>query len=130
MSKKQQAELSSLGAILIQWGVITHEQLQQALNDQITLRGDDLLGRLLIARGACSAEDIQAAVEAQTSLREVGKHKSAMAVADLALARKRRDSLIVRRDRVIRKGDQVAKTITGDDHPAITQAMLAKPTGD
>jgi hypothetical protein len=60
-------------------------------------------------------------------MRAVGKHKCAMAVADLALERRRRQSMIDRRDNIIRQGDRLTKSITGDQHPAITPAMLAKP---
>lgn len=127
MSKEPKEDPTSLGNILLEWGVITKDQLKQALEEQQHLRGDALLGRLLIAAGACGEDEIRTAMSAQISMREVGRHKSAMAVADLALERRRRKSLIVRRNNLIERGEQVRKTITGDGHPAITPAMLAKP---
>jgi hypothetical protein len=119
---------TSLGNVLLELGIITQEQLDHALKEQETLRGDDLLGRLLIASGACTEEEVMMAMSAQESMRAKGKHKCAMAVADLALERRRRQSVIVKRNRLIEKGEQVRKSITGDVHPAVTPAMLAKTT--
>lgn len=121
---------TSLGNILLEWKIITQDQLERALKEQETLRGDDLLGRLLVAMGACTEDEISTAMSAQASMRTSGKHKYAMAVADLALERQRRHSLITRRDRMIEKGREVAKTITGDKYPAITAGMLAKNGND
>jgi hypothetical protein len=127
MSKGPKEDPTSLGNILLEWGVITKDQLDKALEEQQYLRGDDLLGRLLIAAGACGEDEIRTAMSAQLSMRAAGSHKSAMAVADLALERRRRDSLIVRRNHIIEQGEKIRKSITGDGHPAITAAMLAKP---
>ena len=127
MSKGPTEDPTSLGRILLEWEVINQEQLREALKEQETLRGDDLLGRLLVASGACTEEEISTAMSAQSSMRAAGKHKCAMAVADLALERRRRKSMEVRRDNIIRQGEALRKSITGDAHPAITPAMLAKP---
>lgn len=127
MSKTPTEDPTSLGNILLEWEVITEDQLTQALKEQENLRGDDLLGRLLIASGACSEEEVRTAMSAQSSMRAAGKHKCAMAVADLAIERRRRESMIIRRNNIIEKAEQVRKTITGDQHPAIATAMLAKP---
>lgn len=127
MSKGPKEDPTSLGNILLEWEVISAQQLDDALKQQETLRGDDLLGRLLIASGACSEEEVTTAMSAQASMRAAGKHKCAMAVADLALERRRRDSVILRRNNIIEKAEQVRRSITGEDHPAITTAMLAKP---
>lgn len=130
MSRGPKDDPTSLGNILLEWEVITPEQLEHALKEQETLRGDDLLGRLLVASGACSEDEVTTAMSAQASMRSAGKHRTAMAVADLALERRRRDSLIVRRGKLEEKSRQVARSITGETHPAITAAMLAKPSGD
>lgn len=118
---------TSLGNVLLALEIITQEQLDHALQEQETLRGDDLLGRLLIASGACTEDEVTMAVSAQESMRAKGKANCAMAVADLALERRRRKSVIVKRNNLIEKGEQVRKSITGDGHPVITPAMLAKP---
>jgi len=120
-------DTTSLGNILLEWGLITREQLERALKEQETLRGDDLLGKLLVAGGACTHEEIDMAMSAQASLRAGGKAKRAMAVADLALERRRRGSIIQRRDRIVAQGARVEKSITGDGYPAVGTAMLAKP---
>ena len=127
MSKGAKGDPTSLGNILLEWEVITPAQLDQALEEQATLRGDDLLGRLLVASGACTEEEVHTAMSAQESMRAVGKHKCAMAVADLALERRRRKSVIVRRNNLIEQGEKIRRSITGDAHPALTPAMLAKP---
>jgi len=122
---KPKDDQTSLGNILLEWGLITKEQLTKALQEQETLRGDDLLGRLLVAGGACTAEDIDMAMSAQASMRATGKTKRALAVADLALERHRRDSIIQRRDRIIQQAEQVHRSIS-NDYPTISAAMLAK----
>lgn len=127
MSKEAREDPTSLGNILLEWDVITPTQLDDALQQQETLRGDDLLGKLLIASGACTEEEVTTAMSAQASMRAAGKHKCAMAVADLAIERRRRKSVIARRDRIVAQAERVERSITGDQHPAITPAMLAKP---
>jgi hypothetical protein len=127
MPREPKGDPTSLGNILIEWDIIDEEQLNQALQEQETLRGDDLLGRLLVASGACTEEEVNTAMSAQASLRATKKHKCAMAVADLALERRRRDSVILRRKRISDQAEAVRKTITGDNHQALTPAMLAKP---
>jgi hypothetical protein len=127
MSKSPAKNPTSLGSILIEWELITEEQLGRALEEQRILRGDDLLGRLLIASGACTEEEIDAAISAQASMRAAGKCKSAMAVADLALERRRRKSVIDRRDSLIQKGERIKESITGTGQLAVSASMLAKP---
>lgn len=130
MTTKPPAEdPTSLGSLLIEWEVITQEQLNAALEEQKTLRGDDLLGRLLVASGACTEEEIDIAMSAQASMRSKGggKHKQAMACADLALERHRRDSIIIKRRNVIEKAEQVRKSITDQGTP-LPSPMLAKGT--
>lgn len=126
MSKGPKEDSTSLGNILLEWEIITKEELDLALEEQRTLRGDDLLGKLLVANGACNEDEISIAMSAQASMRAKGKHKRAMACADLAMERHRRDSMIVKRNNVIEKAERVRKTITGDAHPALTPQMLAK----
>lgn len=124
--KRQSDDFTSLGRILLEWGVVTPEELNKALAEQETLRGDALLGRLLVAHGACSDDDVRAAMTAQCGLRAAKDH-GAMAVADIALARRRRKSMAARREDLIQKGEEVAKSITGDEYPVVARGMLAKP---
>ena len=129
MTTKPPAEdPTSLGSLLLEWEVITQDELNAALEEQKTLRGDDLLGRLLVASGACTQEEIDIAMSAQASMRAKGKHKRAMACADLALERVRRDSVVIKRQSVIEKADRVRRSITGDQ-PTVGP-MLAKTTSD
>jgi len=129
MTAKPPAEdPTSLGRLLLEWEVITQQQLEAALKEQQTLRGDDLLGKLLVANGACTQEEIDIAMSAQASMRAGGKHKRAMACADLALERHRRDSLIIKRQSVIEKAEQVTESIRNDNTPVVASPMLAKGT--
>lgn len=132
MSQDPKADPTSLGNVLLELSIITEEQLDQALQEQETLRGDDLLGKLLIANGACTEEEISMAMSAQESLRAKDKTKCAMAVADLAIERRRRDSVILRRNNLIEKGEEVRRSISGGDRApsAVSTTMLAKTTGD
>jgi hypothetical protein len=128
MSKGPKEGTTSLGNILLEWQVITEDQLTKALEQQRTLRGDDLLGKLLVANGACTEAEIKTAMDAQTSLRGANKSKQALAVADLAIRRRRRRSIFERRSRLAQQANQLERSITGDAHPAIVPAMLtAKP---
>ena len=117
---------TSIGSILLQMGVVTPDQLVQAVEDQRKLQVDALLGKILVANGFCTAGQLEVAMAAQKSMRTGDEGDRAMAVADLAIARRRRKSIIATRDRIIQKGERVVRTITGEDHPAITPEMLAK----
>jgi hypothetical protein len=125
MSVDPRGDATSLGSILLEWGVITEDQLSEALEQQKSLRGDDLLGKLLVANGVCSEDEVDTAMSAQASMRSVSKTKKAMAVADVALARRRRTSVLARREQLIQKARQVERSITGEGHVAVGP-MLAK----
>jgi len=127
--KETKEDRTSLGNILLDWGLVSRDQLDHAIYEQKTLKGDALLGKLLIANGFCTETDIVEAMVAQASLRAAGKHQAAMAVANFALKRKRRDSIVVQQDRIIKKGEEVMKSIT-DEYPVITGALLVKHTRD
>jgi hypothetical protein len=118
-------EPTSLGSILLRWKIITKDQLSKALEQQETLRGDDLLGKLLVANGACTEDEIKTAVETQRGLRGSSNSKRAMAVADLAIERRSRKSLFDRRPRLEAQARTLERSITGDAHPAISATMLA-----
>lgn len=127
MSKEPKGDHTNLGNILLSWSVITEPDLEKALEQQKTLRGDALLGKLLVANGSCTEDEIKAAMNAQAGMRSVSKSKQAMAVADIAIERRRRASVFNRRTRLEKKAIQLEKSITGDAHPVISAAMLAKP---
>lgn len=128
MSVGPRDDPTSLGNILLEWEIITEDQLDKALKEQEELRGDDLLGKLLIANGFVSEEEIQIAMSAQASMRESKKTKRAMAVADIAIERSRRKSMIMRRCDLLEKAERINKSITRDDYPAVQSPMLAKPS--
>lgn len=117
---------TSIGVILLNMGAVTKEQLEEVIEEQRRLREDALLGRLLIARGYCTQEQFNIAMAAQKSMRNGSKERRAMAVADISLARTRRNSVIQTRQRIIDKGRAAARSITSNDHVAIAPAMLAK----
>jgi hypothetical protein len=117
---------TSIGAILMSMGAVTQEQIEEVIEEQRRLREDALLGRLLVAKGYCSQEQFDIAMAAQKSMRNGNKERRALAVADISLARSRRHSMVATRQRVIEKGQECVKRITGEGHPAITAPMLAK----
>lgn len=131
--KDPQGDPTSLGNLLLEWEIITKEELAYALEEQSTLRGDDLLGRLLVASGACSEDDITMAMSAQASMRDANKHECAMAVADLAIERRRRDSLAVRRNNIIKKAEEVERSLGNVERqqsvtPSAITPILVKPS--
>ena len=131
--KDPQGDPTSLGNLLIDWEIITKDELEYALREQATLRGDDLLGRLLVANGACTEDDINMAMSAQASMRAANKRECAMAVADLAIERRRRDSLVVRRNNIIEKAAEVERSLgNGKRQQSVTPSsitpILVKPS--
>lgn len=120
---------TSIGAILLSMGAITCNQLDETIAEQLRLHEDALLGKLLVAAGYCSNKQLEIAIAAQQTLRNGDKTKKALALADLSIARRRRNSIVLQRGRIIDKGHRftaVAQSITSQDHVAITPHMLAK----
>ena len=117
---------TSLGNILIDWDVITPFQLGEALAEQASLTEEELIGRLLIAAGACTESELEAAVKAQRAMRGADRGKSALACADLAMKRHRRKSLVTRRENLIQQGEEVTKSISGS-HPVLVDHELDNP---
>jgi len=117
---------TSIGAILLSMGAVTQQQIEEVIEEQLRLREDALLGRLLVARGYCTQAQFDVAMDAQNSMRNGDKHRRAMAVADIAIARTRRHSMVATRQRINEKGHAALKCVTRDDYRAITPAMLAK----
>ena len=101
---------TSIGAILLKMGAITEAELKKAVDEQENLSIELLLGKLLVANGVCSLEQVEVAIAAQRDMRSGDEHKGAMAIADIASARKKvvhaeRQQLIARGERVARKAD-------------------------
>lgn len=112
---------TSIGSILVKMGAISEEELQAAVEEQSNLSIEHLLGKLLVANGICSAEQVEVAVAAQRDMRSEDEHKQAVAIADIASARKK--VVHAARQRLIARGEQVAhKAITGT-FPAVAMKM-------
>jgi hypothetical protein len=119
-------DTTSLGAILVSMGVITEEELTAAVEFQWRSSMERLLGNQLVVMEVCSKEQVDEALRAQEKMRS-GKYGHAVAVADIALARKKR--MQEENKRFVETTDRVVKKVTGMDHPAISPPMLAKPVG-
>ena len=113
---------SSIGAILVDMGVISQEQLDDALAELDQLEEDELVGKLLLASGLCAKDQLEVAQSAQMSLRCGKKADQAMAVADLALSRKRRST---RDERIVTTGGKVAVKVSTNEFPVI--GVTTKP---
>ena len=118
---------TSLGLVLVEMGVITEDQLREAVERQENSTLEQLLGAVLVHEGFCKKEDIEAAISAQESMRRGKKVQHAMAVADLAIYRKKTNGA---RDRAIASGARLVRTASGSGFKAVTPELLAKGTGD
>jgi hypothetical protein len=107
---------------------ITPDQLSGAVELQETSTLEHLLGKLLVAEGDCTNEQLEVALAAQEAMRCKSKTKQALAVAEIAKYRKRGNNGAQRR--VIERSASLVKKATGSDHPAITPALLAKTNND
>jgi hypothetical protein len=119
---------TSIGAILAAMGVITEEQLRDAVQEQHNVRMDVMLGKLLLADGIISARHLETALQSQQDLRSGKKHKRAMAQSRIAeqgvgaimsLAAKLRSSV-----------NEAKEKITGTEFPRITADMVAGKKSD
>lgn len=135
MTKKPnpQDDASSIGNILLSMGVISEAQLWDVLVEQQKLREDQLLGKLLVASGIVSVAQLEQAMTMQKAMRSKKPAEAALANADVAIARHRRNSVIAMRERIERKSHAIVREttrrITSQDHPAVGP-MLAKSEGD
>lgn len=119
---------TSLGCILIAMSAVTPDQLSEAVEQQRMSSIELLLGKLLVADGHCTGEQLEIALAAQEAMRSKDKRKQAMAVAEIATHRKRLANGA--RLRIIERSASIVKKATGQDHPAITAEMLAKSSGE
>jgi hypothetical protein len=118
---------TSIGAILLQLGILTPEQLEIALEKQHNSTFEERLGMVLVHIGFCSAEDVDLALSAQRSVRSAKEgdrdRQRAVAAIDLAISRKRSNGA---RSNALQRGVEFIKHQTGDAFQAITPELLAK----
>lgn len=112
---------TSIGAILVKMGAISEEELLAAVEEQSNLSIEHLLGKLLVANGICSAEQVEVAVAAQRDMRSEDEHKQAVAIADIASARKK--VVHAARQRLIARGESVARKASTGTFPAVAMKM-------
>lgn len=119
---------SNLGNILIAMNAITEENLKEVLIKQATMTRrafeNLLLGKLLVDGGYITNEQLFEAIDRQHQLRSKNKFQQSMAMAEHAIKRHRRGSVVVKREAVIKKGEEAVKRITSKEHKAITPDML------
>jgi hypothetical protein len=84
---------------------------------------DAMLGVLLVHTGVLSQQELDTALSAQRSRREHNPAAHAMAVADLALSRRRRQTLLSQRQRIAQKGASIVRSIS-DNYVAITSDLI------
>jgi len=63
-------EVTKLGSLLVQRGILRDDQLQSALDFQRDRRGDIRLGEALVELGICSLDEIERHLDAQIQIRE------------------------------------------------------------
>jgi len=83
MKKLSHSDPTSLGAIISSLGYASDEQLQRTLDEQQSV--DVLMGKLLVADGVLTLEELEEVIEIQKDLRGKDKFKRAMAASAIAL---------------------------------------------
>ena len=109
---------TNLGYILVELGLVTEDQLNKMVDLQLQVRENSKLGRLFIEQGICTEEQIKLALEEQHRIRTSDPRQRALLVAELAMKRKRRKTLVEQRGRVMDKSEQVFRSIS-DEYPQI-----------
>lgn len=117
---------TSLGAVLLELSLVTKEQLDNVIEQQRTMREETMLGVLLVHNGVLTQTELDIALSAQQSMREENKPQQAIAVANLAIGRHRRPTLLERRERIVQKGNFIARSLSGD-YPIVSTELLVKP---
>lgn len=119
---------TSLGAILLAMGVITSEQLNQAIQEQENSSIEIMLGKLLVANDVISGDQLEMALSAQVGLRSKKREYKARAQASIAEASSAH--VIALASSVRAKSEFNRKRTTGEAFPAITDQLLSskKPT--
>lgn len=112
---------TSIGSILVTMGVISKEDLDAAVEEQENLSVEHLLGKLLVANGICSAEQIEIALAAQQGMRSEEEHKQAVAIASIAMARKRMVSKAGKQ--MTARSEEIAGKASSGLYPAVAMKM-------
>ena len=115
---------TSIGSILVSMGVISVGQLHRAVEEKANASQDVLLGRLLVAAGFISNEQLDVALNAQTGLRSKKPVVRAKAQAYIAVTSSA--TVVKMAEHVRRHSDDTRRSKTGDDYAAITDEMLYK----
>jgi hypothetical protein len=123
MRKPPAEDPTSIGAILIAMSAVTPDQLKDAVEQQERATLEHLLGKLLVADGHCTSDQLEIALAAQEAMRSKNKSKQAIAVAEIARYRKKGTNGA--RQRLIERSASIVKKATGQAHQAITPEMMA-----
>ena len=123
-------EASTLGAILIALGHVSRDMLEESITEQKLLSRDEMLGRMLVSRGALDPGHLQAALVLQRKLRSRKAHIRALAQAQLAEMTSARTVLLAQELR--QETAKVRRESSGFGYPAIgtnAAALLLKAGG-
>lgn len=112
---------TSIGAILVKMGVITEDELSLAVEEQENSSIEHLLGKLLVANGLCSMEQIEVALAAQQGMRSEEEHRQAVAIASIAMVRKK--SVRKAGQAMISRGEEIANKTSSGIYPAVAMKM-------
>jgi sulfate adenylyltransferase subunit 1 (EFTu-like GTPase family) len=80
---------TSIGSVLVHMGAISESQLWEALSYQLSSDVAQAIGDILVEQNACTKDQVSMAVLAQKGLRSGKQIATAVAVADVAQARKK-----------------------------------------
>ncbi len=112
---------TSIGAILVKMGVVTEDELALAIEEQANASIEHLLGKLLVANGVCSMEQVEIALAAQQGMRSDEEHKQAVAIASIAMTRKQMVRVAGRK--MISRGEEIAEKSGSGLYPAVAMKM-------
>ena len=118
---------SSIGNLLLDFGIVTPEQLAEAIEYKERSTLEQLLGAVLVHQGYCTREDIDLAMETQKKLRskKQPKYNTSLISLDAVIRRRTNNSA---RLAVVEKAERFNRA-TGEGFTAITEGMLAKSGG-
>jgi hypothetical protein len=79
--RRRKRDRQTVGAILVEHGIITREELLAAVEKKMRSSGEQLLGEVLIAQGALTRNQLERALEEQRRLRGSSQEYAARAQA-------------------------------------------------
>jgi hypothetical protein len=122
---------TSIGAILIAMSAVTPQQLEQALEEKDRASIDVLVGKIMVANGFCTIEQLEVALSAQSGLRS--KKSSDRAIAAVDLAHRSHDAVVSMASRLRKTSAGAVRRVSGVGHQAVAvgdatpaAGMLAK----